>query len=101
MKFCDLNRQYDLYKEEIRAAMDEVLESAAFINGPAVDALAEELSAYTGVKHSFPCASGTDALLLALMALEVKPGDEVLGSSLHLHRHRQYGGPLGRCSRFC
>jgi UDP-2-acetamido-2-deoxy-ribo-hexuluronate aminotransferase len=78
MKFCDLNRQYDLYKEEIRAAMDEVLESASFINGPAVDALAEELSAYAGVKYSFPCASGTDALLLALMALEVKPGDEVL-----------------------
>lgn len=78
MKFSDLNRQYDLYKEEIRAAMDEVLESASFINGPAVDALAKELSDYTGVKCSFPCASGTDALLLALMALEVKPGDEVL-----------------------
>jgi UDP-2-acetamido-2-deoxy-ribo-hexuluronate aminotransferase len=78
MKFCDLNAQYDAYKEEIQLAINQVLESTAFINGPAVKTLGEDLSSFSGVKHSVPCASGTDALLLAFMALNVKPGDEII-----------------------
>jgi UDP-2-acetamido-2-deoxy-ribo-hexuluronate aminotransferase len=78
MQFCDLSAQYNKYKDEIKFAMDSVLESATFINGPAVKILGDELSAYAGVKHALPCATGTDALLLAMMALNVKPGDEIL-----------------------
>jgi len=62
----------------MESAISRVVESTAFINGPAVKTLAEDLTAFAGVKHSIPCASGTDALLLAFMALDVKPGDEII-----------------------
>lgn len=76
--FCDLNKQLDEYRPEMESAINSVVESTAFINGPAVKTLAEDLCSYAGVKHAVPCASGTDALLLALMALDVKPGDEII-----------------------
>lgn len=76
--FCDLKKQLDEYRPEIENVVSSVVESTAFINGPAVKTLAEDLSAFAGVKHTIPCASGTDALLLALMALDVKPGDEII-----------------------
>jgi UDP-2-acetamido-2-deoxy-ribo-hexuluronate aminotransferase len=56
MQFCDLSAQYNKYKDEIKFAMDSVLESATFINGPAVKILGDELSAYAGVKHALPSA---------------------------------------------
>jgi UDP-2-acetamido-2-deoxy-ribo-hexuluronate aminotransferase len=78
MQFCDLNRQYCLYKEEIDSAISSVIDSSSFINGKDTVLLEEELSKYTGAKHSICCSSGTDALLLAMMALDVMPGDEVI-----------------------
>ncbi|WP_275944506.1 DegT/DnrJ/EryC1/StrS family aminotransferase [Nitrosophilus alvini] len=76
--FIDLKAQYKKYKEEIDKEINEVLESAQFIQGPKVKALEENLSSYTGSKHSISCSSGTDALLLSLMALDVGLGDEVI-----------------------
>ncbi len=76
--FCDLKKQLDEYRPELEDAVFSVLESTAFINGPAVKNLAEDLSSFSGVKYSVPCASGTDAILLALMALNVEPGDEII-----------------------
>lgn len=78
MQFNDLQRQYAAYKPEIDQAMQRVVQSASFINGREVELLEQELSAYAGVKHSVACSSGTDALLLALMALDLQPGEEVL-----------------------
>jgi len=78
MQFIDLKTQYQAYKSEIDQAMADVLASAQFILGPPLRELENELAAYVGVKHAIGCASGTDALLLAMMALGVRPGDEVL-----------------------
>jgi dTDP-4-amino-4,6-dideoxygalactose transaminase len=77
----DLKRQYEKIKPEVDAAMLRVLESTAFINGPDVAAFSKELAEYLGVKHVIPCANGTDALQIALMALGLKPGDEVITPS--------------------
>lgn len=78
MQFIDLKAQYNAYKAEIDHAIAVVVESAQFIQGPAVQELEKELAAYVGVKHAIGCASGTDALLLPMMAFGVRPGDEVL-----------------------
>lgn len=74
----DLKTQYHRMKEEIDAAVSEVLESAAFILGPNVRAFEEETARYLGVRHAIGCASGTDALHLALLAAGIGPGDEVI-----------------------
>jgi dTDP-4-amino-4,6-dideoxygalactose transaminase len=74
----DVNRQNDPLRDEINAAMDEVCRSGAFVHGPAVARFEEATAAYCGAKHAVGCASGSDALLLALMALGVGPGDEVI-----------------------
>ena len=74
----DLKAQYHQIKEEIDAAVAEVFESQYFILGPKVKAFEERIAAYTGASYAIGCASGTDALLLALMALDVGPGDEVI-----------------------
>jgi len=78
IQFNNLQRQYAAYQPEIDEAMRRVVQSAQFINGPEIELLEQELSAYTGVKNSIACSSGTDALLLALMALDLQPGEEVL-----------------------
>ncbi len=78
IQMVDLKRQYQKLKSEIDAAVLRVMESSQFINGPDVRALAQEMSNYLGVRHAIPCASGTDALQLALMALNIGPGDEVI-----------------------
>ena len=74
----DLTRNYARVKEEINVAVLRVLETQHFILGPEVEALERELSAYLEVKNAVGCASGTDALVLAMMALDLKPGDEVI-----------------------
>ncbi len=77
----DLKGQYRKIKPQIDAAVANVLETAAFINGPDVKEFASELSAYLNVKHVIPCANGTDALQIAMMALDLQPGDEVITPS--------------------
>ena len=74
----DLTEQNQLLRSEIEAALGRVLDTNAFILGGEVKALEDELAAYCGTKYAIGCASGSDALLLALMALDVKAGDEVI-----------------------
>lgn len=78
IQMLDLRGQYRNIKEEIDNAVASVIEDAHFINGSEVDIFAGELGSYLGGKHVIPCANGTDALQIALMALELKPGDEVI-----------------------
>lgn len=78
MDFIDLKTQYRAYQSEIDTAIAEVLQSCAFIHGPQVTQLEAMLSMFTGAPHAIACSSGTDALLLPLMALGIKPGDEVI-----------------------
>src|SRR5690606_39813066 len=74
----DLNAQYRKIRKPIRAAIDAVLESQHFIMGEPVRQFEDEVNAYIGAKHSISCASGSDALLLALMAMDIGPDDLVL-----------------------
>ncbi len=74
----DLKGQYQQIKERVDKSINEVIESAAFINGPEVHQFQKELEEYLGVKHVIPCANGTDALQIAMMGLGLKPGDEVI-----------------------
>ena len=76
----DLKSQYVKIKEDIDKSILEVVESTAFIRGPQVKSLQKSLEKYLNVKHVIPCANGTDALQIALMALGLKPGDEVITS---------------------
>ncbi|QLE00745.1 DegT/DnrJ/EryC1/StrS family aminotransferase [Galbibacter sp. BG1] len=78
IQMVDLQSQYEFIKEKVNNSITEVLESAAFINGPEVHNFQKELEAYLGVKHVIPCANGTDALQIAMMGLDLKPGDEVI-----------------------
>ena len=77
----DLKRQYTKIKYEVDTAIQDVLDNTAFINGKAVTDFAAALSAYLNVRHVIPCANGTDALQIALMALDLQPGDEVITPS--------------------
>lgn len=81
LQMVDLKRQYQNIKTEVDAAIQSVIDNTAFINGPEVKHFATELATYLGVKHVIPCANGTDALQIALMALDLKPGDEVITPS--------------------
>lgn len=81
MKFVDLDAQFNLVEAEIREAIERVLAHKQFILGPEVDALEQELKAYCGAKHVISAASGTDALLMALMAYGVAPGDGIIAPS--------------------
>ena len=78
IQMVDLQGQYEPLKAQIQASFAEVLDSAAFINGPQVQAFQKELEAYMQVKHVIPCANGTDALQIAMMGLGLKRGDEVI-----------------------
>ncbi|RPH30292.1 MAG: DegT/DnrJ/EryC1/StrS family aminotransferase [Bacteroidales bacterium] len=75
---CDLKGQYLKIKKEIDLSIQEVIDSSAFIKGKEVSLFQDELAKYLGVKHVVGCANGTDALQIALMALGLKPGDEVI-----------------------
>lgn len=74
----DLHGQYLHVAEEINQAIQSVIDDTAFINGPAVKEFAASLASYTGAGHVLPCGNGTDALQLAMMALQLKLGDEVI-----------------------
>lgn len=76
--FIDLKSQYRALKPQIQARIDSVLEHGQYVMGPEVKELEEKLQTYTGAKHCITVASGTEALLISLMALGIKPGDEVI-----------------------
>ncbi len=76
--FAKLQEQYQLYKTEIDEAIHKVLDNSNYIMGEEVYQLEKNLQKFTGIKHAISCASGTDALLLAMMALDIGPGDEVI-----------------------
>jgi UDP-2-acetamido-2-deoxy-ribo-hexuluronate aminotransferase len=76
--FIDLKTQYQALKPQIQARIDTVLEHGQYIMGPEVKELEDKLAAYTGAKHCITVASGTEALLMSLMALDIKPGDEII-----------------------
>ena len=77
----DLNGQYEAIKGEVDSALDSVLNTTSFINGPAVKEFQSNLQKYLSVRHVIPCANGTDALQLALMSLNLRPGDEIITSN--------------------
>jgi UDP-2-acetamido-2-deoxy-ribo-hexuluronate aminotransferase len=81
IQMVDLKGQYAKIKPQIDLAIDEVLETTAFINGKAVTDFSRNLSGYLGIDHVIPCANGTDALQIALMGLGLEPGDEVITPS--------------------
>jgi len=81
IQMVDLVGQYQQIKAEVDVALQRVIDSTAFINGPEVKEFEKELGAYLGVKHVIGCANGTDALQIAMMALGLQPGDEVITPS--------------------
>lgn len=81
IQMVDTQSQYLKIKTEVDAAIQEVLNSSAYINGKPVQDFSAHLSRYLGVKHTIPCANGTDALQIAMMALDLQPGDEVITPS--------------------
>lgn len=78
LEFVDLKSQYAALKEQIAQRIQRVLDHGQYIMGPEVKELEDRLAAYTGARHCITVASGTEALLISLMALELKPGDEVI-----------------------
>ena len=81
VQMVDTKTQYQKIKSEVDSAVIQVMESSAFINGKAVHDFASRLSDYLKIKHVIPCANGTDALQIAMMALDLQPGDEVITPS--------------------
>ena len=78
IQMVDLKSQYDKIKETVNTSIQEVLDTNTYINGPQVHQFQKSLEEYLGVKHVIPCANGTDALQIAMMGLDLKPGDEVI-----------------------
>ena len=78
LQMVDLKSQYEKIKEEVNSSIQEVLDTNTYINGPLVHQFQADLEKYLGAKHVIPCANGTDALQIAMMGLDLKPGDEVI-----------------------
>lgn len=78
IQMVDLKSQYDEIKDTVNASIQEVLDTTSYINGPQVHLFQKNLENYLGAKHVIPCANGTDALQIAMMGLDLKPGDEVI-----------------------
>lgn len=97
----DLRNQYLAIKPEIDAAIQEVIDTTAFINGPQVGAFATQLASYLQCNHVIPCANGTDALQIAMMALGLQPGDEVITPSFTYIATVEVVGLLGLKPVFC
>ena len=76
--FANLQLQYQKYKSEIDASIHSVLKKSNYIMGEEIKQFEAELSTFTGAKHAITCSNGTDALLLALMAMDIKAGDEII-----------------------
>lgn len=81
IQMVNLKQQYSKIKNDVDIAIHEVLNNANFINGKPVEVFAEKLAQYLNIKHVIPCANGTDALQIAMMALDLQPGDEVITPS--------------------
>jgi len=81
IQMVDLKSQYEKIKGEVDAAILNVISNTAFIGGPEVKTFQKDLENYLGVKHVIPCANGTDSLQIAMMALGLQPGDEVITAS--------------------
>jgi len=97
----DLTKQFASIREQALAAVAGVLESGRYILGPEVSALEEEVAAYCGVEHGIGCASGTDALILALRALDVGPGDEVVTPAYSFFASASCVSLVGATPVFC
>ena len=82
MDFIDLKMQQDRIKDQVDANIAKVLEHGQYIMGPEVNELENRLADYVGVKHCIGVSSGSDALLIAMMTLEIGPGDEVITTPL-------------------
>ncbi len=95
IQMVDLKSQYEKIKTEVDAGIEEVISNTAFINGPAVKEFQSDLENYLQVKHVIPCANGTDALQIAMMALDLKPGDEVITASFTYVATAEVIGLLG------
>ena len=95
IEMVDLKGQYLRIKTEIDSAINEVIENTAFINGKHVETFSENLKTYLGVNYVVPCANGTDALQVALMALNLKTGDEVIVPSFTFIASAEVIGLLG------
>lgn len=95
IQMVDLVGQYQRIKSEVDAAIAQVIDTATFINGPAVKAFEQELAAWNGSKHVIGCANGTEALQIAMMALDLKPGDEVITASFTFVATVEVVGLLG------
>lgn len=78
IQMVDLKGQYDRIKDTVNASIQEVLDTTTYVNGPEVHKFQKNLEEYLGVKHVIPCANGTDALQIAMMGLNLQPGDEVI-----------------------
>lgn len=78
IQMVDLKSQYDKIAATVNASIQEVLDTNTYINGPQVHKFQKSLEEYLDVKHVIPCANGTDALQIAMMGLDLKPGDEVI-----------------------
>ncbi len=95
IQMVDLKGQYEKIKAEVDKGIQEVINSTAFINGPAVKEFQADFEKYLNVKHVIPCANGTDALQIAMMALGLKPGDEVITASFTYVATAEVIGLLG------
>ena len=95
IQMVDLKTQYEKIKKEVDASIHNVIDTTAFINGPEVKLFTEEFAKYLTVKHVIPCANGTDALQIAMMALDLKPGDEVITASFTYVATAEVIGLLG------
>ena len=80
LQMVDLQTQYEFIKDQVDSSVIEIFKRGTFINGPSVKEFQTELEDYLKVKHVIPCANGTDALQIALMSLDLKPGDEIITS---------------------
>lgn len=101
IQMSDLASQYQSIREEIDRAIGEVLSSANYINGPQVRVFASELETFMGVKHVIPCANGTDALQIALMALNLPQGSEIITAGFSYAAVAEVCGLLGFKVVYC
>ena len=95
IQMVDLKSQYEKIKTKVDDGIQDVITNTAFINGPAVKEFQSDLENYLNVKHVIPCANGTDALQIAMMALDLKPGDEVITASFTYVATAEVIGLLG------